>query len=310
MARRKTAKKTPAPKSTEMHTESKSTKKKSVEPTPVFSEGFFKGAVLVLSILVLISAYMVGYKFGQLSQVDWNPLEKSPTTATAPAPAQAAQPSVPTPPEVPKQATPDVELFIMSLCPYGLQMQKAYIQAAELLEGEANMKVKWVHYLMHGEKELIENTRQYCVQEEAPDKYNAYTRCFVADTNKGEACLDEVGIDKAAIESCYDTAIEEFGIQDAFNDEASFLSERFPIYPVDKEAAEAYGVRGSPTMVINGKNVQVSRSPEAVKQAICNAFTDAPAACDTVLSANQEAPGAGPVGAGGGAAAAAAGCGG
>ena len=121
---------------------------------------------------------------------------------------------------------------------------------------------------------------------------------------------DGTGVDTDKVQACYDAAIDEFGIQEAWDDKASWLSGRFAKYPVHDDANKAYGVRGSPTLVINGEVVSVSRSAEAVKQAICNAFTTPPAECDEVLNTNQEQPGAGPIGAGTApAGAAAAGCG-
>lgn len=268
-----------------------------------FSMQYLQGAVVILGILVIISAYLLGYMYGSL---DGSPA--STETAAAPAPAQAAQPATPPAPEVPKQATPDVELFIMSYCPYGLQMQKAYVQAAELLGGKANIETKWVSYAMHGLQEIEENTRQYCIQEEQASKYNEYVRCFV-ETTDTESCQTKAGIDSAKLKSCTDAADAEFGIMDDYNDRENWLSGRFPIYGVDADLNTKYGVRGSPTLVINGQSVSVARSAEAVKQAICNAFTTPPKECETKLNANQEQPSKGPIGAGTGAAVAEANCG-
>lgn len=311
MARRKSTKKSHDDAPVEHETKSASKRKTTkVEPTPVFSPNFLYGAIVVLAILVIISAYFVGFKFGQMDQVDGNGVTPPATTATTPAPAQAAQPATPPPPKVPKQAIPEVELFIMSYCPYGLQMQKAFVQAQELLGDEANMKVKWVSYSMHGEKEMQDNTREYCIQKDQPEKFIAYEKCFVEKTDY-VACAAATGVDTAKVESCYAATDAKYGITASFKDTASWLSGRYPHYNVDKELNEKYGVRGSPTMVINGQSVQVSRSAEAVKQAICNAFTTPPADCDKTLNSNQETPGPGPIGTGSGAPAAAnAGCGG
>ena len=56
---------------------------------------------------------------------------------------------------------------------------------------------------------------------------------------------------------------------------------------------EAWDVGGSPTMVINNEVISVSRSPEAYKQAICDAFINPPIECDTVLSTAATSPGIG-----------------
>lgn len=213
-------------------------------------------------------------------------------------------------PVVTKSDKPKVELFIMAYCPYGLQMQKAYIPVMELLGDKADMSVKWVNYAMHGEKEIIQNSNQYCIQKEYPSKYTAYARCFIGSDDP-EGCMAQNGINKATIDTCVAAADTEFGISADFADKASWSGGRYPRYRVNQAENEAYGVRGSPTLVINGETVSVSRSQEAVKQAVCNAFNNAPAECSTTLSTSQEQPSIGAIGAGSdsGSAAPAADCG-
>jgi protein-disulfide isomerase len=199
--------------------------------------------------------------------------------------AAESQPAVTTGDEIPKSDKPVVNMFVMSYCPYGLQMQKAFIPVMELLGDKADINVNFVHYLMHGEKEMNENNRQYCIQAEQPEVFVDYLKCFV-QSDDTEKCQTEAGIDKEELEACIAAADEEFGITDAFqNSDGSY-----PPYPVDAVLAQVYGVQGSPTVVINGKVASVTRSPEAVKQAICSAFTEPPEECDTKLSSNAAAP--------------------
>jgi hypothetical protein len=208
-----------------------------------------------------------------------------------------------------KSDKPKAELFIMAYCPFGLQMQKAWIPVEELLGDKADMSVKFVNYAMHGLKEVKDNTNDYCIQQEEPDKWTAFERCFVATTNYDQ-CAEKVGIDKEKIQQCFDATDKKYDIMKNYNDKASWLSGRFPHYMVYDDLNKQYGVRGSPSLVINGKQVRVSRSSEAVKEAICAAFNNPPKECETNLSSSQEAPGPGPVGAGATAGApSAAGCG-
>lgn len=267
----------------------------SKKQTPQFSSDFLFTAVVALGIISLAASFMLGYQFGQGEDVSATPTTT--VAQAAPAPTQAAQPSLPAPPEVPKSATPEVELFVMSECPFGLQMEKAMIPVANLLGDKADIDVKWVSYAMHEMSEIEENTRQYCIQEEQEDKYWEYLECYVQSTN-GEACQQQVGIDAAMLERCVASANEEFGIMDSYEDQSSWLSGRFPQYNVHKDLNEQYGVQGSPTLVINGEAVQVSRSAETVKQAICNAFDNPPAECEQKLNMNAEQAGPGPLGVG------------
>jgi len=276
-----------------------------------FSPEYLKGAIVVLGILVIISAYMLGFQYGKLSTYSSTTTGANTQPAATAAPAQAAAvPSTPPPPTVSKTAKPDVKLFIMSYCPYGLQMQKAWIQAEELLGSKANMQVHWVNYAMHGYKEVQDNVHEYCIQKEQPDKFVAYEKCFVEKTDYA-ACAAATGVDTAKVDSCYAATDAKFGIQAAYDDKASWLSGRYPKFPIDDALNQQYGVRGSPTLVINGKQVQVARSAEAVKQAVCAAFTTPPKECQTTLNTKQEQPGPGSIGAGTIASAgpAAAGCG-
>lgn len=193
---------------------------------------------------------------------------------------------------VPKSDRPVVDVFIMSYCPYGLQMLKALLPAWELLDDKADINLRFVYYAMHGETEIDENTRMYCIQKEQRDSLHSYLGCF-AETGDAESCLAQAGIDTEALDSCIAAADTEFSITANLEDQSSWLSGNYPLYYVDKELNEMYGVGGSPSTVINGQSASVSRSPEAVKQAICDAFNTPPEECSQTLSTDQAAPGIG-----------------
>ena len=78
----------------------------------------------------------------------------------------SAQEGAETTGEVQKRDTPDVKLFVMSYCPYGLQAQKMFLPVYDLLKNKAEMGVYFVNYIMHGKQEIDENLRQYCIQKE------------------------------------------------------------------------------------------------------------------------------------------------
>jgi protein-disulfide isomerase len=190
-------------------------------------------------------------------------------------------------PEVTKSDKPNVELFIMSYCPYGLQMQKGLLPVMKLLGDKIDVEIKWVHYVMHGEKEATENTRQYCIQKEQNDKYFDYINCFVVD-GEVDSCLSKAAIDTTKLTSCMDKTTTDFGVQADLDS-----GEKFPRYKVTAEDSEGYGVRGSPTLVINGEQVQSARDSESIKQAICAAFNTAPTECEEELDATPPSPGLG-----------------
>ncbi len=188
-----------------------------------------------------------------------------------------------------KADKPSVELFTMSYCPYGLQMQKALLPVMDLLKNKADISIKFVAYAMHEKKEIDENTRQYCLQSEQKDKLVPYLKCFTLSGDY-QACFKEVKVNESKLNSCFSATDKKFGITKAYEDKASWLSGYYPIYPVDQALNEQYGVQGSPTLVINGSQVQSARSPEAVKQAICASFNEQPSECSQTLSMASAAP--------------------
>jgi protein-disulfide isomerase len=205
---------------------------------------------------------------------------QSQTQDTAAAQQQGTPPS--------KTDKPKVELFVMSYCPYGLQMEKAYLPVISLLSKKAEMDIKFVSYSMHGKKEIDENTRQYCIQKDQNAKYVKYLTCFTGKDDYA-ACLKEASVNESQVTTCMAKADKEFSITAKFDDKASWLSGLYPMYQVNAVDAEKYGVQGSPTLVINGTQVEVARSPEAVKEAVCASFTKAPSECDTKLSTQSAA---------------------
>jgi hypothetical protein len=177
----------------------------------------------------------------------------------------------------------------MSYCPYGLQMQKAVLPVMELFKDKIDLKMRFVSYIMHDKIEIDENNLQYCLQEEQNDKLVAYLKCFSV-SGDSKSCLKTAKVNESKLNSCISATDKEFGTTAAYNDKASWLSGRYPLYPVDQDLNDLYGVQGSPTIVINGSQTQVSRSPEAVKLAICAAFNNPPKECEETLSTLSASP--------------------
>lgn len=230
---------------------------------------------------------------------------------------QGEEQSEPQTQEVQKTDKPEVHAFVMSYCPYGLQFMKAYVPVIELLEEKADLELNFVSYAMHGKKELDENLRMYCIQKEQNEKLTDYLRCFV-EKDDYEQCIKNTEIDSEKLESCMQSADEEFNITGLYEDKSTWSNGRFPQFPVEAEMNEEYMVRGSPSFVINDAVIvssqnscpdgdvncvvfPLSRSPEAIKDAICFAFNNPPEECEQELSDKAEQPGIGPIGSGSGA---------
>lgn len=212
-----------------------------------------------------------------------------------------------------KTEKPDVKLFVMSYCPYGLQAQKMYLPVYELLKDKADMGMYFVDYAMHGQKELDENMRQYCIQSEQKDKFAAYLECFTTGDKSADgmgvfdACMVQARIDKGKVTECVKVVDEKYGVTAGYNDKTTWVSGRYPKFAVNDDLNEEYGVQGSPTIIINGKKTTVSpRSPQHFLEIICGMFVNPPHECERNLDNTAAATGFG----GGAATASSGGCGG
>jgi len=177
--------------------------------------------------------------------------------------------------DIPKSDKPEIELVVMTHCPYGTQAEKGIIPVFEELGSNINAKIRFVHYFMHGDKEEQETYKQVCIREEQSDKYLNYLKCFLEDGDS-ERCLNEVKIDKAKLSSCMENNAKSY-------------------YAEDSGLSQSYGVKGSPTLVINGQQVRSARDSQSFLNTICSAFTEgkAPEECNQELSTQTPSPGFG-----------------
>lgn len=188
--------------------------------------------------------------------------------------------------EIPKSDKPNVELFVMSFCPYGNQAEDTTLPVYNLLKD----KVNWnIHYIvsvndgavasLHGQPEVDENEREACVlQESGIDKWWQ----FVTYVNSN------CGSDG----SCWQTAAENAGLDaSAINDCVS--SKGLSLMTDEAAAANAAGVSGSPTLIINGvetSSVYQYGNSQAYLDAICSGFNSAPQECSQQLVTEGNVP--------------------
>jgi len=192
-----------------------------------------------------------------------------------------------------KSDKPKVELFVMSHCPYGLQMEKGIIPAVKALGNKIDFKIKFNDYAMHGEKELKEQLSQYCIQKEQSDKYLAYLGCYTKDGDSGvESCQGSAKIDKNKLEDCIAKTDKEFKVLDNFNNKVGFKGQ-FAGFEIFKADNEKYSVGGSPTLIINGAQSNSGRDSKSLLKSICSAFNNPPKECLTELSGDAPTPGFG-----------------
>jgi hypothetical protein len=186
---------------------------------------------------------------------------------------------------VAKADQPVLEAFVVSNCPYGLQMQRVL---AEIAKADAtivnNFKVEYIGAIengkitsMHGDNEAKENLKQICIREEQKDKFFTYLSCYM---KKGDTttCLAETKIDQSKLNAC-----------------VTDINKGLKYAQVDFANAGAYGVSGSPTLILNGEAVSESnfggRTAQGIKSLVCCGFNTQPSICAQSLSADEAAVG-------------------
>lgn len=186
--------------------------------------------------------------------------------------------------EIKKTDKAIIDAFVVSQCPYGLQMQRIL---AKVIKGvpslKENIKIRYIGSVsenkitsMHGNEEAQENLRQICLREET-DKYWDYVSCYM---KKGETenCLTSVGVDRGKLEGCMTE--ESRGIKYAKDDFAS---------------ANKFNVGGSPSLILNDEEVSEfwfgGRTADALKTLICCGFNTKPESCSGELSKDSAATG-------------------
>jgi len=196
--------------------------------------------------------------------------------------------------EMVKTDKPNVDLFIMTYCPFGLQAQKTMLPVYDLLKDKANITVRFCSYAMHDKQELDENLKQYCMQSESREEYMNYLSCFVNDGDS-EKCLLSANIDQEKLDSCVTDVDKEYNISADYENKETWLDGRvpnqYPMFKVENNLNEMYNVGGSPTVVINGQSVNINpRTPENYKAFICQAFNVQPEECLQTLSTETPVP--------------------
>lgn len=177
------------------------------------------------------------------------------------------------------EGAPTLQFFIMSHCPYGTQMAKGVIPAWEKFINKANIELRFVSYTMHGAQEDLDNNRLICIREEQSEKLINYLKCFVygdGSESSSQACIDSTGIDKTKLETCLENNVN------------NYMEE-------DKTLNTQYGVQGSPTVIIDGKEASIyPRDPANVAKALCDAFKGSkPSECSFAFDTTNPSPGFG-----------------
>ncbi len=254
------------------------------EVTEVKEEGDLYSVAIVVSGQNYTS-YMTkdGKKFFQ-SGIDIEEIEKANQDTTAQAQS--------TPVVANKSDKPKVELFVMSHCPYGTQIEKGILSVVETMKDKIDFELKFCDYAMHGQKELNEQLNQYCIQKQGLDKLLAYLNCFLADGD-GSGCLAKTNIDQSVLNSCVSQTDSQYKVTENFNDKSTWVNGNYPVFNVHQADNEKYNIQGSPGLVVNGASISSSRDSASLLSVICSAFNEEPEVCGAQLSTTPPSSGFG-----------------
>lgn len=185
--------------------------------------------------------------------------------------------------EMVKNDKPAVELFVMSHCPYGTQIEKGILPVLDALGDKIDFELKFCDYAMHGEKELDEELQQYCIQKEEPDKLISYLQCFLED-GKSEECVKKADVNASKLKTCISSTDKKYKVTEKYNDKSTWINGNYPTFDIYKEDNTKYDIQGSPNLVINGKKVSSARDSASLLNMICSSFTNLPEECGKQLS--------------------------
>jgi len=183
--------------------------------------------------------------------------------------------------DVEKIKEPVLEAFVVSQCPFGLQMQRILNEIVKNIPQLASyVKVEYMGAIekgkitsMHGDEEAQENLRQICLREEQPNNFWAYIDCYIKG-EKVDPCLEIAKADVSGLTDCM--ADQNRGLAYAQK---------------DFDAQNKYKVTGSPTLILDGETISEfdfgGRTAEAVKTMLCCGFQDKPEFCNQTLSAES-----------------------
>lgn len=198
---------------------------------------------------------------------------------TQPTPAKKASCN-----DLPKAEQPSLIAFVVADCPYGLQMQRVVKKAlSEAPDLSSSLLVKYIGSVekgkiisMHGDKEAQENLKQICIREEQPEKYWPYVSCYMQE-GKSDECSTTAALNTTSLQAC----ISEPKRGLAFAQK-------------DFDAANAFKIGGSPTLLLNNKQIVSEfdfggRNANSLKDIVCCASNSKSESCEKSLSTSEMA---------------------
>lgn len=166
----------------------------------------------------------------------------------------------------------NLDLYVMSQCPYGVQVENAVKPVMDSLKGKINLDINFIGSAangkfnsMHGQNEVDGDIIHLCAKKYYPNSYLDFIVCQNSNPRdfKGtlQNCATQNKMDSNKITSCMEG---EEGTQ--------LLSASF-------QKSDSVGARGSPTIFINNQPYNSNRDTQSFLNAVCSYFSIKPSAC-------------------------------
>ncbi|MBW2964989.1 thioredoxin domain-containing protein, partial [Candidatus Woesearchaeota archaeon] len=183
---------------------------------------------------------------------------------------------------------PQIDFYVMSYCPYGNMAEEAIEPAYQLLKDKAEFNPHYVIYSnyagggpsycldeddkycsMHGIQELNQDIRELCV-----NKYMGIDKYFKFVLAMNDECT------ASNADTCWEDVAKDLGL-DTSKIKTCEKSEGETLVANELKLNTALGVRGSPTVFVEGESFAGDRSARGYASALCAGFDTAPSECST-----------------------------
>lgn len=201
---------------------------------------------------------------------------------------------------IPQSSNPQVLMFVMSYCPYGNQAEAGLVPVIQLLGDKATFEPVYIVY-PSGNECVDNNGTKYCSLHGNSELWQDVREKIIFNIYGEKKWAEYVGradseCTVASIDTCWATVADETGVNKTAVT-AEFDASKFQILDREIAMTTQYGVSGSPTIMINGATFNGGRTAQAYKDAICGAYTTAPAECsENVTASTATAPASGSCG--------------
>ena len=167
---------------------------------------------------------------------------------------------------------PEVELFVMSYCPFGVEAEKELLPWLDKKFGDrVNFTLQFIASLetsedsddsetlkfrsLHGQLEVVENIRQVVIAEYYPEKLTDYVLCRADHLKESwQICAQKVGLDIGKINHIVES------------------NEGKQLFAENIKRSKALNISSSPTVVVDGVVVDRELVHKSTRKGVCTAF--------------------------------------